>query len=152
MSDRAIPSEIVSGSEVSGRILRLDEPLSFYGGFDPETGRISERRHPQFGLLLSGKIVLMHSGRGSSSSSSILLEAVRLGTSPAALVLEVCDAILAVGAAAAEELYGRGPTVARVGELPDIADGTDAVVVENRSDKRNHDIAKQEIDNEFSDS
>jgi len=48
----------------------------------------------------------MPSGRGSSSSASVLAEAVRAGTAPAAILLEEPDLILAIGAAVAEELYG----------------------------------------------
>ncbi len=50
-------------------------------------------------------------GKGSSSASSILLEAVRLGTVPAAILLAEPDAILALGAAVARELYGVAPPV-----------------------------------------
>jgi predicted aconitase with swiveling domain len=49
----------------------------------------------------------MRSGRGSSSSSTVLAEAIRLGTGPAAIVLAEPDPILAVGAMVAETLYGR---------------------------------------------
>jgi predicted aconitase with swiveling domain len=44
--------------------------------------------------------------RGSSSSSSVLAEAVRAGCAPAAILLGEPDLILAVGAAVAKELYG----------------------------------------------
>lgn len=47
----------------------------------------------------------MPSGRGSSSSSSVLAEAIRLGTAPAGILLERPDPILAVGAIVAEFLY-----------------------------------------------
>ena len=48
----------------------------------------------------------MPAARGSSSSASILAEAVRAGTAPAGIVLGEPDLILAIGAAVAEELYG----------------------------------------------
>ena len=51
-------------------------------------------------------------GKGSSNASSILLEAMRLGTAPAAILLARADAmILALGAAMARELYGLAPPV-----------------------------------------
>jgi uncharacterized protein len=49
----------------------------------------------------------MPSGRGSSSSSSVLAEAIRAGTAPIAIVLFEPDPILALGAIVARELYGR---------------------------------------------
>jgi predicted aconitase with swiveling domain len=53
----------------------------------------------------------MPSGRGSSSSSSVLAEAIRLGTSPAAIILLTADPIVALGSIVAGELYGRAVPV-----------------------------------------
>ena len=92
--------------EISGRALVLDEGLSLWGGMDPATGELIDSHHPQRGARLTGRVVVMPSGRGSSSSASILAEAVRAGTAPAAIVLGEPDLILAIGSAVAEELYG----------------------------------------------
>ena len=81
-------------------------PLSFWGGYDPGTGRVIDRSHPAFGRALRGAVLVMGAGRGSSSSASVLAEALRLGTGPAALVLSAPDAILLAGAVVAAELYG----------------------------------------------
>lgn len=89
-----------------GEALVLDEPLSFWGGVDPETGRIVDRHHPQRGEGVAGRILVMPTGRGSSSASSVLAEAIRRGTAPAAIVLAEADPILVLGAMVAEELYG----------------------------------------------
>ncbi|MEX0630968.1 MAG: DUF126 domain-containing protein [Chloroflexota bacterium] len=86
--------------------LVLDEPLSLWGGLDPATGRVIELRHPQHGARVSGRVLVLPAARGSSSSASVLAEAVRAGTAPAAIVLGEPDLILALGAAVAEELYG----------------------------------------------
>ena len=93
-------------TETSGRALVLDEGLSLWGGMDPATGVLIDSHHPQRGVSLTGRIVVMPSGRGSSSSASVLAEAVRAGTAPAAIVLDEPDLILAIGSAVAEELYG----------------------------------------------
>jgi uncharacterized protein len=89
-----------------GEILVLDEPLSFWGGMDPATGRVVDRHHPQAGAPLSGRVVAMPSGRGSSSSSSVLAEAIRARTAPAAVILVEPDVIVALGSIVAAELYG----------------------------------------------
>ena len=91
---------------VEGTALVLDEALSLWGGIDPATGRIIDAHHPQRGANVSGRIVVMPSGRGSSSSASVLAEAVRAGTAPMAIVLGEPDLILAIGSAVAEDLYG----------------------------------------------
>jgi predicted aconitase with swiveling domain len=85
----------------------LDEPLSLWGGMDPESGRLIDQRHPQVGAELAGRILVMPSGRGSSSSSSVLAEAIRARTAPAGIVLSEPDGIIALGALIARELYGR---------------------------------------------
>lgn len=94
------------GGRAEGEVVVLDEPLSFWGGYDPEIGRIIDRRHPQLGVSLVDVIVILPAGRGSSSSTSVLAEAIRLGTAPAGIVLTSPDAIIALGAMVAEELYG----------------------------------------------
>lgn len=88
------------------RALVLVEPLSLWGGMDPATGELIDAHHPQRGANLSGRVVVMRSGRGSSSSASVLAEAVRAGTAPAAFLLGEPDLILSIGSAVAEELYG----------------------------------------------
>lgn len=96
---------LVAGT-ASGRVVSLDEPLSFWGGFDAKTGDIVDVHHPQQGANLTGCILVLAHGRGSSSSSSVLAEAIRLGTAPAGIVLSAADEILVLGALVAEELYG----------------------------------------------
>lgn len=85
--------------------LVLEEPLSLWGGLDPATGAIIDVHHPQHGAVVTGRALVMPAGRGSSSSASVLAEAARAGTAPAAVLLREPDLILAIGAEVAEELY-----------------------------------------------
>jgi predicted aconitase with swiveling domain len=96
-----------------GRVLRLDEPLSFWGGTDHD-GRIIDRHHPQWGESVAGTVLVMRSGRGSSSSSYVLTEQLRRGSGPVAIVLAEPDAIVTLGAIVADELYGSAVPVAMV--------------------------------------
>jgi predicted aconitase with swiveling domain len=97
-----------------GRALILTDPLSLWGGVDPTTGTIVDVHHPQRGASLAGRIVVMPSGRGSSSSASVLAELARAGVAPRAIVIGEPDLILSIGAAVAEELYGvRIPVIVR---------------------------------------
>lgn len=86
--------------------LVLEEPLSLWGGVDTASGRIIEKGHPQCGESLGGRILVMDHGRGSSSSSSVLAEMLRLGVGPVGIVLRENDSILAIGALVARALYG----------------------------------------------
>ncbi len=99
-------SRAVLPGEATGTALVLEEPLSMWGGLDPEDGAVIDRRHPQVGEVVSDRVLVLPFGRGSSSSSSVLAEAIRLGTAPAAIVMAEPDDIILLGALAAEELYG----------------------------------------------
>jgi predicted aconitase with swiveling domain len=90
-----------------GPALVLSEPLSFWGGVDAADGTIIDRHHPQAGESVQGKVLVMPSGRGSSSSSSVLAETIRAGTGPVAIVLAEPDGILTLGALVASKLYGK---------------------------------------------
>jgi uncharacterized protein len=90
----------------TGEVVVLEEPLSFWGGVDAREGIVVSEHHPQFGILLSKRVLVMPSGRGSSSSSSVLAEAIRLGTAPAGILLREVDPIIVLGAVVARELYG----------------------------------------------
>jgi predicted aconitase with swiveling domain len=94
-----------------GHALVLPEPLSLWGGLDPESGEIIYRRHPRSGETVTGRVLVLPAGPGSSSASSILLEAVRLDTAPAAIITAEADPILALGAAVAREMYDAAPPV-----------------------------------------
>jgi uncharacterized protein len=111
--------------DVTAAALVLSEGLSLWGGMDPATGELIDAHHPQRGVNVGGRVLVMPSGRGSSSSASVLAEAVRAGTAPAAIVLGEPDLILAIGAAVAEELYGvRVPVVVMAPDaLAAITDG-----------------------------
>lgn len=103
-------SVIVPG-EGAGEVLHLTKPISFWGGVDPRDGRVTDPRHPQSGLSLAGRVVVIDRLIGSSSGSSVLLELVARGEGPAALILGEVDAITALGAIVARELGHRATPV-----------------------------------------
>ena len=115
-------NRVLVDGEATGEIFVLKRPLSFWGGYNPETGIIVDAAHPQHGESLTGRIVVMPHGRGSSSSSAVLAEALRLGTGPAAIVLGESDQIVTTGVVVARMLYGvECPVV--VGDIPTDARG-----------------------------
>lgn len=98
--------------QVEGDVLKLGLPISFWGGVDPKTGRISDPRHPDHGKEIAGKILVLPGMIGSSSSSYIMLELMSIRRAPAALVLAEPDAILGLGVVVAREMnYGSIPVV-----------------------------------------
>lgn len=91
-----------------GPLMRLGAPISFWGGVDPVSGRVADPRHPDFGRVVTGTVLVVPSAVGSSSSSAVMLEMLRNGTAPAAVVMGEADAILALGVVVARELGHAG--------------------------------------------
>ena len=98
--------QVLNAGDACGPVLVLDDPLSFWGAFDPRTGKVIDQNHPQAGFCLSGCIVLLSETRGSGGTPGGIAEAIRLGTGPAGVILQTSDVNLAVGAMVAGRLYG----------------------------------------------
>jgi cis-L-3-hydroxyproline dehydratase len=99
----------VTSGAARGMALVSDVPLSFWGGFDPETGFIIDRRHPLARQLASGRVLVIPSGRGSCSGSGVLLESIHNGTAPAAIVTSRLDPVISLGCILGDELYASHP-------------------------------------------
>src|SRR5579862_2833447 len=96
--------------EADGELLRLEKPISFWGGVDPRTGCITDPRHPQYGSSVAGRILAMERVVGSSSGSSVIMELLAIGKAPAGLILVEVDAILSLGIIVGREMgYGSIP-------------------------------------------
>ena len=89
----------------SGLALAANEPLSFWGGYDWKTGEIIDRRHPLSGLIAKDKILAIPFTRGSSTTTAVLLEAIRAKTSPNAIITTAEDFFFALASVVADELY-----------------------------------------------
>lgn len=87
-----------------GGLLRLQAPISLWGGVDPGSGVVIDPRHPDHGASITGTVLAMPGAIGSSSSSAIMLELLREGTAPAAILMARADAILAIGIIVSIEL------------------------------------------------
>jgi predicted aconitase with swiveling domain len=105
--ERLIPATAIVAGEAAGVALTASEPLSFWGGLNPDTGEIIDRRHPLSGQLVTGRVLVLPHGRGSCSASGVFLEAIRNGTAPAAVIVSRIDPIIGLGAILGEELYAR---------------------------------------------
>jgi len=98
--------------EASGEILVCNEGLSFWGGVDPDFGSIIDVHHPNYGELVSGKILMMSTSRGSCSGSGVLLELSLNSLAPAALVFQEHEEVLTLGALVSDRIFGRPiPTI-----------------------------------------
>jgi uncharacterized protein len=107
---------ILNLGTAKGPTLVLTEPLSFWGAYDPRTGRIVDTHHPQSGTCLAGHILLLPETRGSGGTPGGIAEAIRRGTAPLGIILITPDINLAIGAAVASRLYGTHCPVLAVAE------------------------------------
>lgn len=133
MSD--LVGEVVLPGLATGPVLNLDTPVSFWGGVDHH-GTIIDVHHPQHGQSLTGKVLVMESGRGSSSSSSVLAELIRTDQGPVAMVLAESDVIIALGAIVGSELYGKQLPIIKIenSALESLRNG-EVVTVDNLADR-----------------
>ena len=103
---------IVDG-DAEGEALVTHEPLSFWGGYDFHTGEIIDRHHPLAGVRAGGRILAVPFSKGSSTTTAVLLEAVRAGTAPAAILTTGVDSFFALASIVADLMYGKSfPVIA----------------------------------------
>jgi predicted aconitase with swiveling domain len=95
---------VIPGS-ASGIALVSREPLSFWGGYDWKSGEITDRRHPLSGSNAKGKVLAIPFARGSSTTTAVLLEAIRAKTAPSAIITTETDFFFALASVVADELY-----------------------------------------------
>ncbi|GMR09258.1 MAG: DUF126 domain-containing protein [Anaerolineae bacterium] len=107
MADLIQAKPVVAG-RAKGKALVSREPLSLWGGYDQETGEIIDRRHSLSGQVAAGRVLVLPYSRGSSTTTAVLLEALRAGTAPAAILTMAEDAFFALAGIVAEEMYGSG--------------------------------------------
>ena len=93
--------------QATGEVLVSDEPLSFWGGYDYQTGTIVDQRHPLAGQKGAGRILALPFTRGSSTTTAVLLEAVKAGTAPVAILTTSPDSFFALASIVADEMYAK---------------------------------------------
>ncbi len=95
---------LVAG-ETAGEVLASTEPLSFWGGYDQHTGEIIDRRHPLSGRVAAEKILVLPFTRGSSTTTSVLLESIKNGKAPAAIIVSRVDPAISLASIIADVMY-----------------------------------------------
>ncbi|OLD19380.1 MAG: hypothetical protein AUJ01_06010 [Acidobacteria bacterium 13_1_40CM_3_65_5] len=113
MADRVIAGRPVVEGEAEGEALVTHEALSFWGGYDFQTGEIIDKHHPLVGVRAAGRILAVPCSKGSSTTTAVLLEAVRAGTAPAAILTTGADSFFALASIVADVMYGKSfPVIA----------------------------------------
>ncbi len=121
---------IVDGA-AEGEALVTHDALSFWGGYDFRTGEIIDRHHPLRGVRAAGRILAVPFSKGSSTTTAVLLEAVRAGTAPAAILTTGADAFFALASIVADVMYGKSfPVVALTPEEFAVLRSGESLIVE----------------------
>lgn len=102
--DMTLTASVLIDGAAEGALLKLGAPICFWGGIEAKTGRISDPKHPDHGLVVSGTVLAIPRIVGSSSSSQLLLELIHLGRQPAAIILGEADAILGIASLVGREM------------------------------------------------
>lgn len=105
MDKITLHGKVIIPGEAQGKALVSNEPLSFWGGYDWKTGEIIDRRHVLSGASAKGKILAVPFTRGSSTTTAVLLEAIRAKTAPAAILTTGTDFFFALASVVADALY-----------------------------------------------
>jgi predicted aconitase with swiveling domain len=98
-------AHVVVGGNAEGELVKSTSPISFWGGVDPLSGLIIDRRHDRCGDSIVGSIFAFPEEKGSSTASAVLVELVRNGHAPAAIITCKVPTVLALGTIIADELY-----------------------------------------------
>lgn len=104
---------IIDGN-ASGKLLVSDTGLSFWGGVNPTNGLVIDQHHPLHNEYISGKILALPSGRGSSSGSGVILELLQNDVAPAALIFKEPEDIITLGVLVSEVMFEKSIPVCQI--------------------------------------
>lgn len=93
---------VIFDGSVTGKALVSSQPISFFGGVDPDSGVVVEKGHPLEGKCITGKVLVFPTGKGSTVGSYTLYRLKKNGKAPGAIVNAQCETITAVGCIIAE--------------------------------------------------
>jgi predicted aconitase with swiveling domain len=97
-----LKGRIISRGVAEGEALTTTQPISFYGGVDPETSEILEKGHELQGKRVKDKILVFPNGKGSTVGSYTLYRLKKGGVAPAGMINRECETVVAVGAIISE--------------------------------------------------
>src|SRR5512138_1652288 len=87
----------ISTGNAVGEALVTSMGISFYGGVEPETGRVVEKGHELEGQSIAGRVLVFPTGKGSTVGSYTLYRLKKAGLAPAAILNVEAETITAVG-------------------------------------------------------
>ena len=124
---------------VRAELLWANEPMSFWGTVDPQSGLIRDNRHARYMKNMAGKVLAFTTPKGSSGTGLIILEQIRTGCAPAAIINLRSDPVVLTGPIIAKRFYNVDIPVVNLSE-EDYAKLEGAKEVEFHDDRDEIDI------------
>ena len=124
---------------VRAELLWANEPMSFWGTVDPQSGLIRDNRHALYMKNMAGKVLAFTTPKGSSGTGLIILEQIRTGCAPAAIINLRSDSVVLTGPIIAKRFYNVDIPVVNLSE-EDYAKLEGAKEVEFHDDRDEIDI------------
>ena len=81
-----------------GELIVSDEPISFLGGVNPETGEVIDPNHELKGEIIKDKVLFIPGGKGSTVGSYVIFQMMKNNTAPKAIICLNAEPIIATGA------------------------------------------------------
>ncbi len=95
---KTIKCRKISRGKATGEVIVTQDPLSFLGGVNPEKGTIIDPGHGLYGKNISGKILVLPAGKGSTVGSYVIFQMAKNKTAPLAIISLNAEPIIATGA------------------------------------------------------
>lgn len=124
---------------VRAELLWANEPMNFWGTVDPQSGLIRDNRHALYMKNMAGKVLAFTTPKGSSGTGLIILEQIRTGCAPAAIINLRSDPVVLTGPIIAKRFYNVDIPVVNLSE-EDYAKLEGAKEVEFHDDRDEIDI------------
>lgn len=96
----------ISKGTAEGEVLVTRQPLSFFGGVNPENGCVVEKDHELYNICVADKILVMPTSKGSTGSTWILIRLSENKVAPKAIITVETDVIVTAGV-----IIGQIPTI-----------------------------------------
>lgn len=98
MDLKTIRCRKISRGRTKGPVIISKDSLSFLGGVNPDTGLVMDKDHDLYGKSISGKILIIPGGKGSTVGSYVIYQMAKNRTAPLAIIARVAEPIIATGA------------------------------------------------------
>lgn len=124
--------KVING-KLKAELVFSNKSFSFVGGVNIQNGDVSDYRNENYQKNITGKVFAFPFGKGSTGAGLVLMEMLRLGTAPAAIINIRTDPVILTGPLVCLHFYNQILPVINVSEedYAKLADGKEIELFEN---------------------